>query len=90
MAEESVIIRPQSADKQDIESCITSIAGALQTHGMILQHGPHGMILAKVQSSTLKVSRALAIIRLIVPPQAEYAQITGQTDPGKIELSKPS
>lgn len=90
MSEDNLIIRPASADKQDIEACLTSIGQALAAHGMILQHGPHGMILAKVRSGRLSVARAMAIIRRITPPQVEYAQITNQTDPGEIELSKPS
>jgi hypothetical protein len=89
MPDQPLVIRPFSSDKEEIENCLVSLAQALTAHGMILQHGPHGMILAKVQSPALRVSRAMAIIRRITPPQVEYAQITNQTDPGKIEVSKP-
>jgi hypothetical protein len=89
VSDQPLIIHPFSSDKQEIENCLISISQALTAHGMILQHGPHGMILAKVQSPALRVSRALAIVRRITPPQVEYAQITSQTDPGKIEVSKP-
>lgn len=85
---DELVIRPFLSDKQEIEACLSSLSQVLTAHGMILQHGPHGMILAKVQSPRLKVSRALAVIRLICPPQAEYAQINSETNQAMIELSK--
>lgn len=94
MPEDTLIIQPNYSDKQKVEDALKAVADALASKGMLLQHGPDGMILAEINSRELKLGRAMAVVRKVVPllyagtHAVEYALVDWNTDPGKVEVTK--
>lgn len=88
MRNDDLIIKPDSQDEREIEEILSIIGRELHSRRLILQAAPQGMVLAKIQSEELHVSRALAVVEKVAFPEVRYRQVLNNTNPDELKVKQ--